>query len=316
MRAEGGGLRDACRGLLGVAGYSALGYAVRRRRWDPAATEVDLTGKVCVVTGGSLGLGIAVVRGLAERGATVVIACRNVDRGEAARRAIAGADRIVVERMDVSSLREVKAFASRFAARFSRLDVLVNNAGALFATRGSSVDGLELTFATNVLGGYALTRALAPRLIASAPSRIIHVGSAAQYLRRLDVRELLHGPGRYVGELAYAHSKRAVGELSASWAEHLREHGVTSNCMHPGLAATPGVERSFPIYRRAAGSALRSPAQGADTAVWLAVASEAAAATGGFWLDRELQAEHVVPWTRAAPGEAARLREACERLAT
>jgi NAD(P)-dependent dehydrogenase (short-subunit alcohol dehydrogenase family) len=318
MRPDGRrvGLRDTLRGVLGVASYPALGYLVRKRAWDPAATDVDLAGKVCLVTGGSQGLGYGIASALAARGATVVIVCRDVARGEAARRSIAevcGADRVVVAGADVSSVRAVRELAATLRASHRRLDVLVNNAGAIFEAPRRSADGLELTFATNVLGGFAVTHSLLALLRAGAPSRIVHVGSAAQYLQRLDVAALL-GDGRtHVGELVYARTKRAVSELSARWAEQLAGQGITSNCMHPGLTSTPGVARAFPVYQRAAGAVLRTLEQGADTAVWLAVAEAAAGESGGFWFDRERQPEHVLPWTRSARGEIDRLWAACER---
>jgi NAD(P)-dependent dehydrogenase (short-subunit alcohol dehydrogenase family) len=198
-------------------------------------------------------------------------------------------------------------------ARWQWLDVLVNNVGAFFNTRRHSADGLELTFATNVLGGFALTRALLPLLRAAAPSRVVHVGSAAQHFHRLHVDRLLRGASSYVGELVYAHTKRAVAELNVRWAERLAQEGITSNCMHPGLTLTPGVARAAPIYRHATGWALRTLAQGADTAVWLAVAREVAGETGGFWFDRRRQPLHIVPWTRAPEDEVDELWAACER---
>jgi NAD(P)-dependent dehydrogenase (short-subunit alcohol dehydrogenase family) len=310
---------DVLRGVAGVASYPALGYVARHRGWDRTATHVDLDGKVCVVTGGSEGLGYGVASALAARHATVVVVCRDRARGEGARRSIAdacGADRVVIENADVSSMRAVCELAERIGARYGRVDVLVNNAGAVFDTRRRSVDGHELTFATNVLGGFALTRALVPLLRVAAPSRVVHVGSAAQYMRRLDPEALVHPHGAYAGELVYAHTKRAVCELSARWAARLAPDRITSNVMHPGLTKTPGVERAFPIYQRAVGRVLRTLEQGADTAVWLAVARDAAEETGGFWLDRARQQEHVVPWTKVAPKVVDRLWEACERLST
>jgi NAD(P)-dependent dehydrogenase (short-subunit alcohol dehydrogenase family) len=311
---------DVLRGVAAVASYPALGYHVARRRgWDATATDVDLDGKVCVVTGGSEGLGYGIASALAARRATVVVVCRNVERGEAARRSIAeacGADRADIEHADISSVRAVHDLAERIGARYGRVDVLVNNAGAVFDTRRCSLDGLELTFATNVLGGFALTRALVPLLRVAAQSRVVHVGSAAQYMRRLDPEALLTPRGAYAGELVYAHTKRAVCELSARWAERLAPERITSNVMHPGLTATPGVARAFPVYQRAVGRALRTLEQGADTAVWLAVAGEAAGETGGFWLDRARQQEHVVPWTKVAADVVDRLWAECERLST
>jgi NAD(P)-dependent dehydrogenase (short-subunit alcohol dehydrogenase family) len=309
----GGALRE----LVGVASYPAAGYWLRHRGWDPTALDVDLAGKVCVVTGASRGLGFATARALARRGATVVMVCRDRAHGAEARRAIVargGAERVRLEACDVADLGAVRAFAARFHQQFSRLDVLVNNAGVLLETLQRSADGHEATFATNVLGGYHLARLLLPRLAAAAPSRIIHVGSAALYLQRLDVDALRADPGAYAGELAYARSKRALAELNTVWAERLAGTGVTSNLMHPGLTATPGVERSFPRYARWCGPILRNVDQGADTMVWLAVARAVRHESGKLWFDRRARPAHVVPWTRSARGEPGRLWDACAAM--
>jgi dehydrogenase/reductase SDR family member 12 len=307
----GGALRELAR----VASYPATGYWLGRRAWDPAALDVDLTGKVCVVTGASRGLGFAAARALALRGADVVMICRDPARGEAARRAIAVATgaRVALELCDLAELGAVRALAARLAARLPRLDVLVHNAGALFDALHRTADGHEATFATNVLGGYHLTRRVLPQLRAAAPSRIIHVGSAAMYLARLDVGRLAPHES-YSGARAYALSKRAVAELSAVWADRLAGTGVTSNAMHPGLTATPGVERTFPRYHRWFGSILRDPDQGADTMVWLAVARAVAGESGKLWFDRREQAAHAAPWTRCDRAEGQRLWDHCAAL--
>jgi NAD(P)-dependent dehydrogenase (short-subunit alcohol dehydrogenase family) len=313
----GPGVSSLLRELAEVASYPATGYWLRHRGWDPAALDVELTGKVCVVTGASRGLGFAAARALARRGATVVMVCRDRAQGAAARRAIvavAGIDRVFLELCDVADLGAVRAFADRFSQRFSRLDVLVNNAGVMLETLRRSADGHEVTFATNVLGGYHLARLLLPRLAAAAPSRIIHVGSAALYLQRLDVDALCSTSGAYVGALAYARSKRALAELNTMWAERLAGTGVTSNLMHPGLTATPGVERTFPRYFRWFGRILRDLDQGADTMVWLAVAHAVAGESGKLWFDRQTRPAYVVPWTRCDRGSARRLWDMCAAM--
>ncbi len=311
------GIGGTLRELLAVASYPAAGYWLRRRSWDPAELDVDLTGKVCLVTGANRGLGFAAARALARRGATVVMVCRDPAQGLEARRAIVASgrpERISFELCDIADLGGVRALADRFNQRFSRLDVLVNNASVMLTTLRRTAGGHEATFATNVLGGYYLTRLLLPRLAAAAPSRIIHVGSAALYLQRLDVGALFPASGSYVGELAYARSKRALAELNTIWAERLAGTGVTSNLMHPGLAATPGVARSYPRYFRWFRPVLRDLDQGADTIVWLAVARAVAAESGKLWFDREPRPAYVVPGTRSDRAEARRLWDMCAAM--
>ncbi len=303
-------LGDGLRALRDAPTWLAAGHWLHRRAWDPRDLHVDLTGRVCVVTGGSQGIGLGITHGLASRGATVIVVCRDARRGELARQGLAGRDRVVVESADVSSVASVRDLADRIADRTDRVDVLVNNAGAVFDAPARSVDGHELTFATNVLGAFHLTALLAPLLRAAAPSRVVHVGSAAQYTQRLDVDALLRVAWPWVGAVAYARSKRALAELSARWAERLAT-SVTSNCMHPGLTATPGTSRSFPRYHRALSSALRDVDQGADTALWLAASPAAAGVNGGAFFDRVARPLDVVAWTRSDPREVDRLWDEC-----
>jgi NAD(P)-dependent dehydrogenase (short-subunit alcohol dehydrogenase family) len=244
--------------------------------------------------------------------------CRDRERGEQARRAVAAAsghDRIDLHIVDVSDLGAVRAFAACFADRYDRLDVLINNAGILLWTRQYSEGGIEATFATNVLGGFLLTSLLIPKLARAAPSRIIDVSSGSIYWAKLDVDSLVTASeGPYDGALKYVQTKRAQAVLSALWAERLAGSGITSNCMHPGLAKTPGVARTFPRYYRWLGGLLRDADQGADTMIWLAVSDAVRHETGKFWFDREPHPTHIVPWTQCSRADAERLFRVCSTL--
>jgi NAD(P)-dependent dehydrogenase (short-subunit alcohol dehydrogenase family) len=312
---------DALRELAGAGSYGGIGYEARRRRWaaaDRDDREFDLAGKVCVVTGGTAGVGLATAHGLAALGATVVIVGRSAPRGEAALREIkeaCGHHRVFLELADVASVRAVHALAERIKGRHGRVDVLVNNAGASYLQRHTSADGHEMTFATNVLGGFVLTHALLPLLLRAAPSRVLHMTSIAIYVSRLDVDALLSkDPESYHPAIQYANTKRAQVELNALWASRLLPSGVTSSCVHPGLCRTPGVAANLPLYHRVFGPVLRAPTDGADTAIWLAGSSAAAARTGEIWFDRAPRPAHLVPWTRSSAAEAERLWAACAEL--
>lgn len=312
-------LPAALREIASVAAYPALGHRLHRRGWSPADLDVDLRGRVCVVTGASAGIGRAVARGLGERGATVVIVCRDPDRGQAARREVeAAGGRAELELADLASIAAVRALADRVSARHERVHVLVNNAGVSLGERHASTDGLEKTFSTNVLGGFLLTHLLLPALARAAPARVVHVTSAAAYGQRLDADALLERDGRaYQGALQYARTKRAQIELNALWVSRLgrlRGAGVTTSCVHPGLTATLGTAQGFPRYHRAFGRILRAPAQGADTAVWLAASPAALGRTGELWFDRAPRPLHLVPWTQSPRAEAERLWVACATL--
>jgi NAD(P)-dependent dehydrogenase (short-subunit alcohol dehydrogenase family) len=215
---------------------------------------------------------------------------------------------------DLSSLASVREFVEGLTARESRVDVLVNNAGVLLNERTESIDGIEMTFATNVLGPFLLTALLAPALEASRPARIVNVSSGGMYSQKIDVTDLESERIGYDGARVYARTKRAQVILTELWAARLRSRGVVVHTMHPGWADTPGVETSLPRFYRVTKPLLRSPAQGADTILWLGAAAEPGLSTGGFWHDRRRRPTHRVPWTKEDPRDRALLWKQCARL--
>jgi NAD(P)-dependent dehydrogenase (short-subunit alcohol dehydrogenase family) len=302
-----------------IPGYTRIGYAVRRALlWDPADLAVDLTGRVMAITGGNSGLGYAAARQLAARGATVYLLVRNAARGAAAQASLVrttGNPHVAVELIDLSSLASVRAGVQRLLARTSRLDVLINNAGAEFTSHQLSDDGIEMTFATNVVGPFLLTNLLIPRLQQSAPARVINVSTGGMYTQKLDVTDLQGEQRKFNNLVAYAQAKRALVMLTELWAARLAGTGVTVNAMHPGWADTPIVQAGLPRFRRVMGPLLRTPDQGADTIVWLAVAPRLAGVSGAFWMDRWPRALHKLRQTTSLPADYQRLWDECMRLA-
>jgi dehydrogenase/reductase SDR family protein 12 len=300
-----------------VLSYTRLGYALRQATWADADLKVDMAGQVCLVTGASSGLGRATAEGLARLGATVYMLVRNEGKGHWVREGIvhrSGNENVHLEIADLSSLASVREFARRFLEREPRQDVLINNAGALLSERETSVDGYELSFATNVLGPFLLTGLLLPLLEASVPSRIINVSSGGMYTQKLDVDDLQFEHKPFNGVTAYAQAKRAQVILTELWAEKLAGSGVTVNAMHPGWADTPGVQSSIPNFYRLTKRGLRSPEQGADTILWLAVADSVTGISGEFWHDRRARSTHLLPGTRSSTGDRQRLWDECVRL--
>lgn len=277
--------------------YDRSGFLRHAAGFSPEDLRVDLGGRVCLVTGASSGLGVEITRGLFERGATVLMACRNTTKGEAVRARIeagGGRGRLEVGPVDLGDLGSVRAFAATLRGR--RLDVLVHNAGVLLDERRVTPDGIEQTAATNLVGPFLLTHLLWQQLSASDDPRLVHVSSGGMYSERLDVRTLLDPPSPFDGVAAYARTKRAqvvLGELLALRAPHIR-----SSSMHPGWADTPGVEGSLPRFHRLTRAILRTPAQGADTAVWLAASDRAKDPRGRFYFDRAPQPTHLLGKTR------------------
>lgn len=300
-----------------VLSYTSVGYDLRRPLWDDQATQTDARGRVMVVTGANGGLGYATSRALAERSATVVLACRNEASGERARERIVretGNDRVRVGRLDVADLDSVRRFVKWFEKDFDRLDVLVHNAGVLVHERTTTAQGVETTFATHVLGPFVLTHLLRGQLRKGDASRVIWVTSGGMYTTALDAADLQYERRPFDGVKAYARCKRAQVILNEAWAEELRDDGIVVHATHPGWADTPGVEKSLPRFHKIVGPLLRDADQGADTAVWLALSDEAARSTGKLWFDRAQRRTHVLPWTRARASDRRELWEACRRL--
>ena len=287
-----------------VFSFDRTGFARHAIGFDSTDLERDLSGRRALVTGANSGIGFETALALAERGADVVLACRSEERGLAARDSIrgrSGNSRVVVERVDVSNLADVRALGARMGDR--RLDILVHNAGVLPDAREETADGLERTFATHVAGPHLLTRALLPALARSDDARVIWVSSGGMYTRRLDLRDPQWLDRPYDGVLAYAATKRMQVSLARRWS---KEGGPCVVAMHPGWADTPAVESSLPRFHQLARAILRTPAEGADTVVWLAVAPRAKLESGGFYFDRRRRSAYLVPGTR----ESARDQEA------
>lgn len=290
------GAADAVLGPVIPLSFSRPGYRLRRAA-DGRATERDMTGKVCVVTGANSGIGLATSRALSLRGATVYALCRNRHRGQAAvdsLRAVGGDAHLEV--VDVADPRSIRACAARFDAR--RVDVLVHNAGVLPATRQTSPAGVELTFATHVLGPFLLTELLLSRLAAADDARVITVSSGGMYLSRLQLEDPNWSERPYDGVTAYAETKRAQVVLTEGWAERYGNLGPSFHCMHPGWADTPAVRRSLPRFYRLTRRLLRTPEQGADTVVWLSAADRVPGPSGSFWFDRKRRSATWLPQTR------------------
>ncbi len=304
--------------LAVVPGYSRLGYRLRGLSWESAIAS-SLRDQTALVTGGTSGIGEAAAEGLLAAGATVHLLGRDPGRTrDVVRRLEArapGADgRIHPETCDLSELSDVRRFSESFLARRESLDVLVNNAGVLSSSRQQTAEGLELSFATNVLGPFLLTSLLLPALAATATPRVITVSSGGMYTARLRADDLELRRERYDGSRAYAHTKRIEVILNRLWAEHHAADGFLFHSMHPGWVATPGLRRSLPRFERVMRPALRSPHEGADTIVWLATAHLPRTSGGAFWHDRKRRTPYRVPGTRETESERRLLWDSCERL--
>lgn len=243
------------------------------------------------MTGASAGIGLATARELARLGARVVMAVRNPAKGERAGRAIQAATggRVDMAVVDLASQASIRAFARDVAARYPKLDVLVNNAGIWSERRRVSPDGIELVWATNVLGYLLVTELLLPLLQAAERARVVNV--ASQLAGELDLADVQFERRPWNGRAAYAQSKQADRMLTWALARRLEGSAVTANAMHPGFVATEifgkgGGLTSLGVSLYAKLRA-RRPREGADTVVWLAASPDVEGRNGLFWIDRQ-----------------------------
>ena len=295
-----------------VGSFSRIGPAVRARlfRWTGPA-QGSMTGRTAAITGPTSGLGLATTWALAALGARVVLIGRSASRLDSLATALGaafGEGRFPTVVADLGDLASVHDAVDRIIATELRLDVLVDNAGAIYPTRHESADGLEATFALMVVGPFALETGLEPLLRRTPGSRVIAVTSGGMYTQRLPLDDLAYRLGDYSGSRAYARAKRAQVALMR---ERARRTGgdVAFTAMHPGWSDTPGLAESLPGFYRVMRPLLRTPEQGMDTIAWLATHPDAAAIDGRLFLDRRPRPFDRVPSTRLSGADRRRLWE-------
>ena len=275
---------------------------------DDKAHSEFMDKRVVVVTGATSGIGEAIACEYARLGATVVLVGRDADKLAASRQTVhdfAGGDiaRIHAEQADLIDVAETRALGERLAERFPRIDVLVNNAGAMFDTHALTDDGFERTLAINLVAPFVLTETLMGSLIA-AGARVVNMSSGGMYLQPLVLDDMNLEQSDYSASKAYARAKRGLVALTRHWARRYGDAGVRFNAMHPGWAATPGVTKSLPGFDKVMGRFLRDARMGADTAVWLGAAEAANHCQGEFFLDRTPHPTAVLPNTQVRPSDA------------
>lgn len=288
----------------GMLMFSRHGYEFSRRFWT--GPEPTLYGKNVVITGGTSGIGKAAAFKLAEKNAFLTIIARNHEKVKQVRQEIikeTGNPNVDYLLADLSLMRDINAVVGKLQASKKSIDILINNAGALFNERKTTPEGIEQTFATDLLGAFCLTMGLKNALARANNSRIVNVSSGGMYTQKIDVHDLENRFEPYSGAKAYARAKRGVVILTELWAEQFKKYGIIVNAMHPGWVDTPGIENSLPAFHQRVNTILRTPEQGADTIVWLAASRQAGQHTGQFWLDRRPHETVVFPGTCETPQE-------------
>jgi NAD(P)-dependent dehydrogenase (short-subunit alcohol dehydrogenase family) len=243
-----------------------------------------MNGKVAIVTGANTGIGLETARGLLEKGATVVLACRDLEKGEKARAelvASTGNTSATVMMLDLANLARTRNFVTRFEKEFSRLDILIHNAGVWPRTRRKTVDGFELTFGVNHLGTFYLSHLLRPLLVKSAPAREVVLTSSLHLSASIDFEDLQFKVRKHQGGIAYGQSKLCNVMFTLALARRLEGRGVTVNAVHPGVVATE-LTREAPA-RASPARGLLTPKEGAAGSLHLATSPELEGVSGRYF---------------------------------
>jgi NAD(P)-dependent dehydrogenase (short-subunit alcohol dehydrogenase family) len=274
---------------------SGLGFSSTT---DEVLAGIDLTGRLAVVTGASTGLGEETARSLASAGVDVVMAVRDVAKGEAARRrildSIDGSPSIDVRNLDLGSLASVRAFAAQFLTDHDRLDLLINNAGVMATPHGTTSDGFELQFGTNHLGHFLLSTLVAPALVASGQARVISLSSRGHAFSDADLDDPNFEHTTYDPFVAYGRSKTANALFAVAFDRRFADRGVHAYSVHPGgihtelgRYMTRDVRARLMSQIAAGGRTIvwKTIPQGAATSVWAATAPELDAHGGAYLED-------------------------------
>lgn len=279
----------------------------------------SIKGKTYLITGANSGLGFSTAMALAKRGGRIHLICRNEEKGKTALVQLKNDSKneeIFLHICDISLMKDLKSFAYKFMENEKRLDVLINNAGVMLASKNLTSEGIDATFATNTLGTFLLTELLIPLLEKTEGSRVISVSSGGMYTKRLNANYQFNNlPNWNDGVGAYAMTKRHQVILNEIFAKKYTK--INFYCMHPGWSDTPGVQNSLPDFRKTFEKKLRSPEEGADTIIWLSISEnkELKGQSGLFYFDRKPVNTHLtLGFTKENQNERDDLYNYCRKL--
>ncbi|XP_021058100.1 retinol dehydrogenase 12 [Mus pahari] len=252
-------------------------------------TNVQIPGKVVVITGANTGIGKETARELARRGARVYIACRDVLKGESAAseiRADTKNSQVLVRKLDLSDTKSIRAFAEGFLAEEKKLHILINNAGVMMCPYSKTTDGFETHFGVNHLGHFLLTYLLLERLKESAPARVVNVSSLVHLFGKIRFHDL-QGEKRYCSAFAYSHSKLANLLFTRELAKRLQGTGVTTYAVHPGVVLSDITRNSYLLCLiwQLFSPFFKSTFQGAQTSLYCALAEDLEPLNGKYFSD-------------------------------
>lgn len=275
--------------------YSKIGFHARRFLWK--RIDGDFSGQTWLVTGGSEGIGGSAGRTAVNGGANLIAVARDIGKLKAFAESTDRPRNVVTEVADFSLQHDILQLVDRLQARGVRIDVLVNNVGIQKRDQIITGEGVEFSFATNVLGHYLLTRELLARDMLAHDAVVIEVSSGGMYNHAMVVADLnITGDG-YLGVRAYGLAKRAQVMLASYWRKTCADTARSFYAMHPGWTRTASVGRSMPRFVAILKSVLRKHYQGADTIVWLAATRPPQVRDEAIWFDRKERPAHIYAHT-------------------
>ena len=271
-------------------GFIGVTYVLRQLYLRKCKSNVRLDGKIVIVTGANTGIGLCTVTDLAKRGATIVMACRDMRKGEKAlekAKAESSSEDILLMHLDLSSLDSVRNFTKEFLSKYSKLNILINNAGVMACPYMKTKDGFEMQIGTNHFGHFVLTNLLLKALANGAPARVVNVSSSAHWMfGKMDFEDINYEKRSYDKMGAYGQSKLANVLFSKELHNKVKDHGITTYSLHPGWISTELVrhDTSFILINVIVGSLYaRTPVQGAQTSIYCAVEEGLEKHSGGYF---------------------------------
>ena len=253
--------------------------------------------KIVLITGADGGIGRETTRGIAKNGATIIMACIDLNLARPVCEAIkqeSGNSNLDLMQIDLASLASIREFAQQFSRKYQRLDVLINNAGVYCQTRQETRDGFEKTIGINLLGHSLLINSLLPVIKQTPESRIINLSSNAHYQSKFDVSDINWQKRKYSGFPAYADSKLAIVLATLELAERLKDVGVTANAVHPGHTAT-AIWNIWPgkwyqaLLDKIINRFMITPEEGAQASIFLASSNDIKGVTGKYFSQKQLK---------------------------
>lgn len=292
--------------------YSKIGFHARRLLWK--RIDEDFSGQTWLVTGGSEGIGGSAGRSAVHAGANLIAVARDIGKLKAFAESTDHPRNVVTEVADFSLQHDILQLVDRLQARGTRIDVLVNNVGIQKRDQIITGEGVEFSFATNVLGHYLLTRELLARNMLADNAVVIEVSSGGMYNHAMVVDDLnITGEG-YLGVRAYGLAKRAQVMLASYWRQQYADTARSFYAMHPGWTRTASVGRSMPRFVAILKPVLRKHCQGADTIVWLAATRPQHVQAESIWFDRKERPAHIYAHTPKSGASCAEVVQTLERF--